>query len=110
MSERKGFDKPIMIPMIYVTDDEKITVSEYEWDGKKDHFAAVVEGSIVMPMVHLREYKYTLTDNDRHTKEARVIILCDDRIEPDQAAKVVIDMSPWFYTYGHRVTATKKER
>lgn len=91
------------IPAIVLNDNNKIEIIEYQWDGKSDKFAMYVEGFIRMPMVHLRSYQFAL---DQYS-EALVYVLADDKIHPDQLATVVTKTSPWFYTYGIRVTKPK---
>lgn len=90
---------PQVLPAIVINDDKKMTVVEYDWDGKSDHFAMFVEGFKRMPMVHLRSYKYKL-DMQRH---AITYVLCDDLISPEQLKEMAGTWGPWLYTYGVRV-------
>lgn len=97
--------RPRKLPCIYVNDDDKVCVSDYDWDGKSDNFAAFIDGNKIMPMLKLQEYKFTLTE----TREARTIVLCDEKIPREDLAQIVTSMSPWFYTFGHRITLKEKK-
>jgi len=89
-----------LLPVITLNDEDKITVTDYEWDGKKDRFVVTIKDQVTMPIVHLRSYRFTKDTIKK--QEAIVYLFCDDRISPDQCAEIATNMGPWLYTYGYR--------